>query len=284
MKIIPRGFENLPALKNLNYVSFGTGGGDPTKWEYFHIINEYAGDNVLTINLSRTDFTSANTEYSFDKETWEALNFGSTTYLTMPEGSTVYLRGTDWVRNSGAYTNVFKCNKNFSLGGCILSLLDYTNMKNITEIPDYFAQYLFNFINNLIKADFNIGNATTVGDSGFKQCFGTCSNLNTAPNFSNLTSVGSDTFGSCFENCTSLTTSPDFSNVTSVGNSVFEYCFYGCSNLNYVYAPSVSEWKSSNFNDWLSGVASTGTMSCPQGLSIPEGTSGIPSGWTRVDR
>ena len=68
-------------------------------------------------------------------------------------------------------------------------------MKNITEITENFAHYMFYRVKKLIKADFNVGNATSVGADGFNSCFISCSNLTTTPNFSNITSgVGSQGF------------------------------------------------------------------------------------------
>lgn len=282
MKIIPRGFEHLPALKNLNYVSFGTGGGDP-KWEYFHIINEYAGDNILTINLTTQVFSSCSLEYSFDKKTWEALNYGSTTYLTMPEGSTVYLRGTDWQHTTNQAT-VIKANNEHSVGGCILSLLDYTNMKGITEIPEYafyclfkdnkkvtnainlnfgnvtvLGQYacgsMFNSSTALQTAPRDLSTVTTINTGSCKSMFSLCSALKNVPYMPNLTTIGylgcTDMFNSC-----KMTTGLDLSNVTSVDSQGCSDMYNGCTKLQTIYAPDVV-WRSSNFKTW---IYSAGTL------------------------
>ena len=60
--------------------------------------------------------------------------------------------------------------------------------------------------------------------------------------------------------------------------------FYGCSNLTSVtcLATDISAYFCTKY--WLDGVAATGTFTKAATMSIwPEGTSGIPSGWTVKD-
>ena len=53
-----------------------------------------------------------------------------------------------------------------------------------------------------------------------------------------------------------------------------------------MYAPNVSTWVTSAtvYTNWLYGVAATGIVHKPSGLTIPtDTTSGVPTGWTTQD-
>ena len=117
----------------------------------------------------------------------------------------------------------------------------------------------------------------------FSNCFQGCTSLTTIPSglFSNITqATGSDSFKNCFGGCTSLIITPNFKNIASVSSSgAFSNCFDGCSNLQLIYAPSMSAWTESYFQDWVKGVYPTGKMYVKSGVVPPTGTSGVPEGW-----
>lgn len=71
--------------------------------------------------------------------------------------------------------------------------------------------------------------------------------------------------------------------ITSVGNNCFTSAFQNCYNLDSIKAPNIQTWDQGQFYYWVNGVAASGRMYCPTGVTIPTGKSGIPSGWTRVD-
>lgn len=75
------------------------------------------------------------------------------------------------------------------------------------------------------------------------------------PDFSNVTTIGNNAFHYAFSGCTSLTEAPDFRNIRNIGNGAFELCFNSCRNLSVAYAPTVEEWDTSKFRNWLYGVA-----------------------------
>jgi hypothetical protein len=85
-----------------------------------------------------------------------------------------------------------------------------------------------------------------------------------------------------FRRCTSLTTAPELPAIT-LATQCYSSMFRDCTELNYV-KHYITEWNISNTNDWLSNVSANGTMYCPLNSTIPsDSTSGVPSGWTRVD-
>ena len=60
----------------------------------------------------------------------------------------------------------------------------------------------------------------------------------------------------------------------------------GCSQLTCI-STDISSWPYSGFNDWVNGVAATGTFICPIALgtdaTIRRGNSYCPTGWTVVN-
>jgi hypothetical protein len=85
-----------------------------------------------------------------------------------------------------------------------------------------------------------------------------------------------------FKGCTSLTTAPELPATTLVSNCYREM-FRGCTSLNYVKCLATAGISSKNCDNWVNGVASTGTFVKAAGVSWPSGTSGIPNGWTVED-
>lgn len=85
-----------------------------------------------------------------------------------------------------------------------------------------------------------------------------------------------------FNNCTQLRRAPDLP-TTTLGNRQYYRLFNGCSNLNYIKTSMTNTSANQSLSGWVGGVSSSGTFVCPSSLSLSTGSSGIPSGWTRVD-
>ena len=124
--------------------------------------------------------------------------------------------------------------------------------------------------------------ATTLANSCYYTMFIRCTGLTTVPDELPATTLANFCYGSMFCDCTSLTTAPELP-ATTLADYCYSSMFSGCSNLNYIKAlftttPSSS---SSYTNNWVSGVAATGTFVKSSSASWDvSGTSGVPSGWT----
>ena len=305
--------------------------------EYFYLENETVLPNTITLSKTGTPLTT-DLQYSYDAVDWQDVDLtaSSTTYTLSRLSDRVYFRSTTGFSKYATDYLKLTSQRNYNVGGNILTLIDYRDVDNLTEIPDYSFYNLFNGSTYLTRANFDLGNATTIGDIAFRNafyncskitevpkfenfttvgeysfyncfygctslttaptfenvntlerysftsCFYNCSSLTTAPKFDKIIKVFDYTFRQCFQNCKSLTEAPDFSNVTTVGTSGFAQCYSGCTALNYVYAPKIGSWNSTNFTNWLSSVAPSGTMKVSiTTANIPtDNTSGIPSGWT----
>lgn len=225
--------------------------------DYFYIKNEYNGNNTLNVNLYSNYFSVGDGEYKLNDGNWTPLTYGTTNKITIPANGKVYFRATNWGKNIYGTNTQMSCTQNFSVGGNVLTINDYTNVETAT-IKNHICNSMFYAQTKLIKADINIGNVTSLSEGFFLYCFNGCTSLTSAPDFSSLTnikkncfygcfngctnltkvpdfsnviSVEAGGFTECFRNCTSLTNAPDFSNITTTGDSSFQNCFNGCTNL-----------------------------------------------------
>ena len=93
-----------------------------------------------------------------------------------------------------------------------------------------------------------------------------------------------------FHGCTNLAAAPELP-ATTLLNYCYQEMFYGCTSLSSItmLATDISAYYC--LKDWVSGVASSGTFTKAASLvqgseagQIPTGTSGIPEGWTVVNK
>ena len=81
-----------------------------------------------------------------------------------------------------------------------------------------------------------------------------------------------------FNGCTSLTTAPELP-ATTLANGCYSNMFMNCSNLNTITLDYTGNFSTTDFSDWVSGVASSGTFYY-NGTDTTTGASAIPTGWT----
>ena len=125
--------------------------------------------------------------------------------------------------------------------------------------------------------------ATTLADDCYSYMFYGCTNLTTAPALP-ATTLAAGCYSGMFSSCTNLTTAPELP-ATTLANYCYIYMFDGCANLNSVTCLATNIPSSSATNDWLVGVAPTGTFIKAAGMTgwPTNSASGIPDGWTVVD-
>lgn len=124
--------------------------------------------------------------------------------------------------------------------------------------------------------------ATTLSNFCYNRMFGDCSSLTSAPKLP-ATTLADGCYQAMFQGCTSLTTAPTLPATTLTLQSYWKM-FNGCTNLNKVTCLATSITATNCTEEWLDGVASSGTFyKDPSMTSWTTGASGIPSGWTVVD-
>jgi len=131
--------------------------------------------------------------------------------------------------------------------------------------------------------------ATTLAEYCYLQMFNGCTSLTAAPKLP-ATTLFANCYYEMFRGCTSLTAAPELPAATLV-NWCYNRMFYGCTNLSNITMLATDISASGCLNDWVSGVASSGTFTKAASLiqgsetgQIPTGTSGIPEGWTVVNK
>ena len=226
----------------------------PDPSSYFYIKNETMSESMITFRDGW--FSTVNIEYSFDKVNWKSYNGN----FYIPADGYMYLRNTSGTFCTSEYNPVIYVYNNFSIGGDIRTLFNYTDVESVTKIPDYGFSNPFVFFDNCKCIDI--------------------SNLS----FRGITEIGN--YGLCqtFSQEWDITKGIDLRDVTTLGEEALCQLYINKSNLKEVYAPNVSTWDENKTFMWLNGVASTGVVYKPSTLTIPtDNSSGIPSGWTTQD-
>lgn len=210
---------------------------DPT--DYFYAQNQYNGSNTITIRKNGSPSTGADIQVSLDKITWYTISdYGSSCTISLSVlNKKVYFRSsTGFSENySGYYT--INGSKNFSIGGKLGTLIDYTN-NNLNTIPAYSFVLLFDGCTTLINAEnLSFTGLNIARDYACGAMFNECSNLSVTPNL-RFTSVGQNACASMFRLCTSLTTASSVTIASTVGMLGCSDMFYGCTSLTT--APTLS--------------------------------------------
>ena len=134
--------------------------------------------------------------------------------------------------------------------------------------------------------------ATTLSESCYYHMFEGCTSLTKAPELP-ATTLEQLCYYYMFNGCTSLTKAPELP-ATTLAKSCYYGMFQRCGRLNEVhcYMPStISSYDIPTYTvnggggtfPWLERVSSTGTFYTNADANWPSGSSGIPTGWTRVN-
>lgn len=279
-------------------ISTDDSSGIPTGWtrqdleviDYFYIKNEDSGINTFTLTKTGTP-SSTDLSYSTDKNTWTDIHDGGS--VALAEGQKLYLRSSTGLSSSTSDYYKIDCSHNYSVGGDVATIVDYTDPDNVTILPDYCMVGMFG--NNTTRkvvdiSHLNFHNITELGQQALYATF-QGNNITQLPDMSHITTLNSLSLGNTFSH-TSIT-SADLSNITTINkqstDGALRWTFANCSQLVDVWAPNVSTWDSTTYgNYWLQNVAASGVLHLPSGLCVGSGTgcipensvSGVPTGWT----
>lgn len=205
-----------------------------------------------TIRLANSGGNAPVVYYSFDRENWILWDYSA---ISLTDGQTVYMYGQNG-GNGGR----------FSVGNTIYSKFNMTG-----------SLAAGGNIMSLLGEDFE--NYTTVGEYCFVNIFRDRPSLTSSPKFP-ATIINKNCYLGALSS-TSIIESPEIpASPTETG--CYTYLFRNCLNLSRIVFGGDS-WNTANATNWVDGVAATGTFVCPASLTIPVGTNGIPSGWTRED-
>ena len=194
--------------------------------------------------------------------------------------------------------------------GNIMSLLDEENFATKTDLPDQRCVFYGLFRDNTALTDASglLLPATTLTNACYQNMFYGCTALTAAPALPAKT-LNYFCYYQMFRGCTALTAAPALPATTlaygcyqymfrdckaltaapalpatTLADYCYSYMFRGCTNLSSVTCLATEGINANNSTDeWLDGVAASGTFTAATGAIWPEGVNGIPSGWTRVN-
>ncbi len=169
---------------------------------------------------------------------------------------------------------------------CYLSMFEgCTNLTTAPELPattlsDECYENMFKGCTSLVDAPELP--ATTLAWMCYYYMFSGCTNLVNAPELP-ATTVEGYCYCNMFYDCTSLVNAPTLPATTLV-DSCYYSMFSGCTKLNYIKMLATDISASNCLNDWVNGVASSGTfVKHPDMTTLLTGASGIPRGWTVIN-
>ena len=160
--------------------------------------------------------------------------------------------------------------------GCT-SLTTAPSILPATTLSESCYQRMFNGCTSLTAAP--ALNATILASGCYSNMFSDCTSLTTAPELP-ATTLTSSCYQSMFQNCTSLRTAPELP-ATTLANYCYGNMFNGCRTLNYIKMLATSISATDCLKNWVTNVAANGVFTKAASMTtLPEGSSGIPSGWT----
>lgn len=160
--------------------------------------------------------------------------------------------------------------------GDIRTLVDWENYENADTSDARFCGLFFG-CRTLTTAP--ALPATILADNCYGAMFRNCTSLATAPTLP-ATILADWCYSSMFYGCTSLATAPALPATTLKNNCYFQM-FRGCTSLNSITMLATDISASSCLENWVNGVAATGTFYKNSAATWNEtGNNGVPSGWT----
>ena len=269
--------------------------GDSVIWQkdtidYLYIENTYAGSNTITFTTTQSGTPTSGTyatsvECSKDKLTWNTLNLtpGVTNTITLNQGEKLYLRNDsgyfNYTDDSNNYYTTITGSKSHKLGGNINTLINYTDLSNVSLSQGCFNRMFLSDIELVDASDLKLP-STTLKPHCYRALLNDCQSLLYAPALP-ATTLASKCYYAMFYGDYSLISAPELP-ATNLANACYESIFRSCTSLTSVtiYATSTAN---NAFAGWLNNVAASGTVYNNGGISLPKDSpSGIPSGWTEV--
>lgn len=122
--------------------------------------------------------------------------------------------------------------------------------------------------------------ATTLASNCYTGMFRNCTRLTTAPATLPATKLFDNCYRDMFDGCSELTTAPTLP-ATTLEHDCYKFMFYDCTKLNNVTCLATNISARDCTNNWLYGVAATGTFTAANsGVGWSTGDDGIPRNWT----
>ena len=280
--------------KNTRKLSFEDKAGNEI---YSFIVPEREKDDLtkpLTLRATQDGSTVKLTKYGSPSGTFQTSSDGGNTWtdytidtaITLNTGDEVSFRAkADRSAQSDSNYFYFRMEGKIEAWHNVMSMIRTSDFATYKSVVDYAFSRLFMSCSSLTKAP--ALPATTLADSCYWDMFSSCLSLTKAPELP-ATALAVDCYYGMFRSCGSLVKAPELS-ATTLSTHCYTNMFDGCRSLNEVRCKIPSSYSSSDISSnyaryWLYGVSSTGTFYTNADANWPSGLSGIPEGWTRVNK
>lgn len=216
--------------------------------------------------------------YSTDEgATWSSPSYNTT--INVNVGDKVLWKGnmsSSGKRFSGGTAS-------FEVQGNIMSLLYGDNFVGQTHSTNTYFQYTFSK-SNVTNAENLVLPETTMTYGGYQRMFEGCTSLIKSPKILPATTLATACYEFMFKDCSAMTTSPILPATTANITACYSDIFRNCSSLNYIKAMFINTPSTTGQNNWVNGVAASGTFvmnaAAPWNPESYRGVYGVPQGWT----
>lgn len=214
--------------------------------------------------------------YRIDGGSWNSIFIGYA--LDVRKGQKIEFKGNGPSGDRGI--GRFNSTATLRLSGNCLSLLFGDNASGQKDISMYENCFYMLFAYcKIAEVSDTFLPATKLSPYCYESMFHGNKSLTKAPNLP-ATELAKCCYLGMFYNCTSLTTAPELPAITLVEKCYYRM-FYGNTALNYIKALFTTRPVVFYTEDWVYGVASTGTfVKNPDATWDVVGDNGVPSGWT----
>lgn len=153
-----------------------------------------------------------------------------------------------------------------------------------TMLAEGCYEHMFRGCSGLTSMPSGLLPATTLAEGCYAGMFSNCTSLTNVPSdLLPATTLAENCYNGMFSGCSGLTASPNLY-AEIVPSGAYAYMFNGCKRLHEITCMTKSGHYYSQLENWVYGVASTGTFyknALSSNWSI--GKDGIPSGWTVIN-
>lgn len=220
--------------------------------------------------------------YSTDNgNTWSEIASTATgTPINVQAGDKVLLKGTNnqYATSKTAYSAFSGGTATFNAYGNIMSLIYSDNFSGQTTLTTSWA--LSNVFNhsNIVSAENLIMPATTLSSDCYRATFANSPYLTLPPELP-ASALTTDCYYYMFDNCTSLRKAPEL-----LATTLATKCYVGMfhadngNQINYIKCLATNPSTAAT-QDWVNGVAPSGTFVKDGNANWTTGVNGIPTGW-----
>jgi len=225
-------------------------------------------------------------QYSLNNGTWTNITAGNNSIVSVSRGDKVRFKGinSSYSNDKSRYSGFDSgCTASFNIEGNIMSLVYGDNFVGNTALTGTYNFCSIFKQSQCVSAENLILPSTVLTNYCYRAMFSKCSNLVVAPVLP-ATTLATACYYYMFEEC-AFEKAPDL-----LAETLVQQCYYamftGCTSLNYIKCMATTISASQCKQNWVAGVAPSGTFVKSDSVSVSTwsiGANGIPNNWIVYD-